>query len=99
MSEHMETDHSWHLKKEINIGHIVTTLMLAIGIIAWGNNMDQRVTAAEIHIEQIQQIVSQTIKDNRDLRSELLVEIRAMRQDMQDVYSNCQELRGRLNSE
>ena len=52
MSEYTGEDRraplGWHLKKEFNVGHLFTTLTLAIGLIAWGNKMDQRVTRMEM---------------------------------------------------
>lgn len=38
----------WHLKKEINVGHMITTLIMAIGLVAWGSNMDRRLTRVEV---------------------------------------------------
>lgn len=39
--------HGWHLKREVNVGHLLTTITLAIGLISWGMRMDTRVTVIE----------------------------------------------------
>jgi hypothetical protein len=37
----------WHLKREVNVGHIFATLTLTIGLISWGQSMDTRLTRVE----------------------------------------------------
>lgn len=39
--------HGWHLRKEVNVSHILTTIMLVAGLITWGNKMDVRVSVLE----------------------------------------------------
>lgn len=39
-------DH-WHLKREVNISHIIATATLALGLVSWGLKMDQRMTRIE----------------------------------------------------
>lgn len=43
----MPTVDQWHLKREVNISHIIATATLAIGLISWGMKMDQRMTRLE----------------------------------------------------
>ena len=90
--EHMDTDKNWHLKKELNIGHILTTLVLALGIITWGNTMDQRVTKAETMIENLDRMLVITSSNNREMRSELLGELRDLRRDINALYQQQQQL-------
>lgn len=37
----------WHLDKRVNLGHLLTTLSLAVAIFAWGSAMDRRVAVLE----------------------------------------------------
>ena len=85
-------DKHWHLKKELNIGHILTTLVLALGIITWGNTMDQRVTKAETMIENLDRMLVITSSNNREMRSELLGELRDLRRDINALYQQQQQL-------
>ena len=85
-------DKHWHLKKELNIGHILTTLVLALGIITWGNTMDQRVTKAETMIENLDRMLVITASNNREMRSELLGELRDLRRDINALYQQQQQL-------
>ena len=90
--EHVDTDKNWHLKKELNIGHILTTLLLVLGIITWGNTMDQRVTKAETMIENLDRMLIITAGNNREMRSELLGELRDLRRDINALYQQQQQL-------
>jgi hypothetical protein len=37
----------WHLKKEIQLGHLITTLTVAISAIVYVNKIEQRVAVVE----------------------------------------------------
>jgi hypothetical protein len=88
--DHMDTDKNWHLKKELNIGHILTTLLLVLGIITWGNTMDQRVTKAETMIQNLDRMAVAGALDNREMRMELITEIRELRRDINILYQQQQ---------
>lgn len=85
-------DKHWHLKKELNIGHILTTIVLALGIVTWGNTMDQRVTKAETMIENLDRMLVITAGNNREMRAELLGELRDLRRDINALYQQQQQL-------
>ena len=42
------TDHGWHLKKEVSVGHIVTTVTILISAAAYVNSVETRFTEAEM---------------------------------------------------
>lgn len=86
MEEDRMIDTHWHLKKELNIGHLLTTLMLAVGIIAWGNHMGERMTANEVRIEGLQATQTLQIQDTREMRTELLIEVRELRREINQLY-------------
>ncbi len=44
----------WHLKKEVTIGHIFTTMSVVLGIIFYTSKIDNRISLAEQKVEQIQ---------------------------------------------
>lgn len=45
-TDRRQTD-SWHLEKNISIGHIITTAMVAISLITWGMHMETRIALVE----------------------------------------------------
>lgn len=40
-------EYGWHLRKELNVGHLLTTLALASGLVTWGLTMDKRLARLE----------------------------------------------------
>lgn len=65
-------DEGWHLKKEIQFGHIVTTLTVAVAALFYFTKLEQRIALVE------QQIIAQHDRDERQDKaaSEALVLIR-----------------------
>ncbi len=47
MSEQSNTPSGWHLKKEIQLGHLITTATVAISAIVYVNKIEQRVAVVE----------------------------------------------------
>jgi len=43
----MENTEGWHLRREVNIAHLLATLALAGSLVSWGMTMDTRVTRLE----------------------------------------------------
>ena len=46
----MNEPQGWHLKKEIHITHVVSTLMLAGAVFAYVSKIDQRLTIVETQL-------------------------------------------------
>lgn len=40
-------DNKWHMKKEIQLGHLITTFTVAISCVAYINKIEQRVAVME----------------------------------------------------
>ena len=53
-----ESDKNWHFKKEVQLGHLITTFTIAISAVVYINKIEERVSIVET------QIVSQ--KENID---------------------------------
>lgn len=77
MTGKIETEHyrgpdrrheHWHVRKEINVGHMLTTLALVIAALSWSNSIDKRVTVLETRQDQQAQ---QTTEMRAELRTEL----------------------------
>ena len=54
-----ESDKNWHFKKEVQLGHLITTFTIAISAVVYINKIEERVSIVET------QIVSQ--KENNNL--------------------------------
>lgn len=37
----------WHFEKTINVGHLITTITVAVSVVVWAMKMDARVTVLE----------------------------------------------------
>ena len=42
--------HGWHLKREIQVGHLITTLVVAVSALAYINKIEERVAVIESQI-------------------------------------------------
>lgn len=62
----------WHMKKEIQLGHIITTLTLAISAVWWVGKLEQRVAIAEARESVLRE---KQVEQDRNLR-ELAATIR-----------------------
>lgn len=48
MAERRRAEDSWHLDKKVSVSHIMTTLTMVAGLVAWGISVDSRVTRLEV---------------------------------------------------
>lgn len=44
----MLNDDRWHIKKEVSVGHLLTTAAIAISMMLWARSIEIRLTALEI---------------------------------------------------
>lgn len=71
MSEEPTRRSDWHLDKNISVGHIVSTMMIALSVFAWATSIEKRVDKNEQSIGHIIENTNriekgiQTIKDNQ----------------------------------
>jgi hypothetical protein len=49
----------WHFKKEVQLGHIITTLTVAVGVVLYAGKLEQRIALVE------QQMLQQADRDSR----------------------------------
>lgn len=38
----------WHIKKEVSVGHIITTVVIGLSVMAWARSVETRLTALEV---------------------------------------------------
>jgi len=77
-----ESKEHWHLKREVNVSHILVTLSMAAGLISWGLAMDKRVTIVEqyqqshdkvhiMHDQRHKESYESLAKDIREVKEEI----------------------------
>ena len=45
-----ESDKNWHFKKEVQLGHLITTFTIAISAVVYINKIEERVSIVETQI-------------------------------------------------
>lgn len=76
---------SWHLDKTISVGHLVSTLVIAISVFSWAVTLDKRVEQNSIaitHLKEQQQLEQRRIEL---MRNEL-------REDLRDINAKLDRL-------
>lgn len=49
----MEQEH-WHLDKRLNVGHLLTTIVIAGSMFMWASNMESRIATITADVENIE---------------------------------------------
>ena len=70
----------WHLRKELNISHLLMTVGLLVGLLSWGSTLDKRVTTVEVQMDHIQTSQDRLRQDNKEAMAAVLDELRAIRE-------------------
>ena len=65
------TDHGWHLKKEVSVGHIVTTVTILISAAAYVTSVESRFTEAEMRDMAIVERIDRAERWQRDELAEI----------------------------
>lgn len=82
----------WHFSKTINIGHILTTLVIAAGILTWSNAIDKRVSSNSLSIQYLTEEQSRASERIETLRTE-------QRQDFKSINDKLDQLIRDLSNE
>jgi hypothetical protein len=84
----------WHLKKEVQVGHIITTLTVLFGLIWYAAKIEQRVAMVETHIEQRDDAINKQIAAQREyLQAQ---DVNAM-QTIINLRSQLDKIEGKLD--
>jgi hypothetical protein len=54
MDQSHELPGGWHLDKRISIGHIITTVTVAVAMVGWMLQLENRVSVHDVKINQIE---------------------------------------------
>jgi hypothetical protein len=55
MDEDRQRSSGWHLKREVQIGHVITTITVLFSVVWYAGKLEQRIALTE---EKIQQVVA-----------------------------------------
>lgn len=75
----------WHVDKTLNIGHLLTTLVIAGSAFMYASGMDKRVAVLEEKTTAQARIAEQSQTNTRELANDVKDEIRLLRSDMMDI--------------
>lgn len=71
-----DNTNGWHIKKEVSVGHILTTVAIGISMLSWAMSMEKRMTGLEVAekynsaaFERIQQSLAR-IEDKLDRKAD-----------------------------
>ena len=56
----MNDNEHWHLDKRLNVGHLLTTVTVGAGVIAWALTVENAIAEHEIKIQNNTQEISHT---------------------------------------
>lgn len=75
--------HGWHLKREIQLGHLISTLAIAASAVAYINKMDQRLAIIETSVAEAKQHQASrdAQQDNAAAQSDALIRAQLVRID------------------
>ena len=79
---HQET---WHFKKEIQLGHLITTITVAVSVVLYATKIEQRIALVE------QQLITQKDRDDRQDKVDADT-IVLMRQSMDKIDAKLDRL-------
>lgn len=77
----------WHLDKTIGVTHLITTLTIATGVLAWANTIDKRVSLIEAELQHQRQ----TDERQDSVLKESLAAIRDTLREMKETMTRIDE--------
>ena len=76
---------NWHLDKTISVGHLVSTLVIAVSVFSWAMTLDKRVEQNSLAIAHLKEQQATEQKRIQELRQEI-------KQDLRDINTKLDRL-------
>lgn len=76
---------SWHLDKTISVGHLVSTVIIAVSVFSWAVTLDKRVEQNSLSITHLKEQQVTDRKQVQEMRSEI-------KQDLRDINAKLDRL-------
>ena len=86
----------WHLDKTFNVGHVLTTLSLCVGLAGYIVTMDKRLAVVETQHQAQVTSLQRTQQDQQALSKDIRDELRALRTELMTVMRDQNQNRGKL---
>lgn len=83
--QHMQDRRKWHVDKTLNIGHLLTTVVIAGSAFMYASGMDKRVAVLEEKMASQSKVNEQAQAATRDLANDVKNEIRLLRSDVMQI--------------
>lgn len=83
---------SWHLDKTISVGHLVSTLVIAISVFSWAVTLDKRVEQNSIAIVHLKEQQANEQKRLQELRHEIKQDLRDINQKLDRLIESQSKL-------
>ena len=77
-----QEERRWHLDKTFNVGHLITTLTLAVTLGGYVTTMDKRIAVLESQSSVLVATLQKTQQDQQVLAKDIREELRALRTDL-----------------
>lgn len=77
-----QDERRWHLDKTFNVGHLITTLTLAVTLGGYVTTMDKRIAVLESQSTIVVSTLKKTQEDQQALAKDIRDELRAIRADL-----------------
>lgn len=90
---HEPVNGHWHLDRTLNIGHLLTTLIVAGSVFIYASNMDKRVAVLEERLASQALSNQQAQQDIKALATDVKQELRLLRTDIKDALEQSREER------
>ena len=79
----MEIGRPWHLEKSISVGHIITTVTVALGAIWWAAKLETRIDVLHTHFLAVQDRIEITDRKLETVRIESNAQLVMLKNDLQ----------------
>ncbi|MBU6955751.1 hypothetical protein [Hahella sp. HN01] len=78
MEENQIPRRHWHLDKTISVGHLISTLVIAISVITWAGSIDRRVEQNALAVKYLNEEQVQQRQRIDAVRNEIKTDLRAI---------------------
>lgn len=85
MTSNAEERRKWHVDKTLNIGHLLTTVVIASSVFIYASGMDKRVAVLEEKAVSQSKVAEQAQANTKELASDVKVEIRLLRSEITSI--------------
>lgn len=83
-----EDKRGWHLDKTISVGHIISTLVIAVSVFTWVSSVDRRVDQNSLSIKFVKEQQQQSSARIEALRLEIKQDLNSINDKLDRLIEN-----------